>query len=142
MQNTNGPLAVITGVGAATTVTEMLFDCAVHPIVFVAVTLYKPPVDTVMASLVSPVFHRYDPKPLVAISDNLSPSHSVVFADAVIVTVGFALSITLSTPFAVHPLCTTVTVSDTVPIGPLDQSTLILFVPCPCRNVPPATLHA
>ena len=57
-QNVSGPLAVIVGVGALPTVTEVLEDVAEQPLFCVTLTLYDPPVVTLIEDVVEPSDHK------------------------------------------------------------------------------------
>ena len=57
-QNVSGPPAVIVGVGAFPTVTEVLVDVAEQPPFCVTLTLYEPPVVTLIEDVVAPFDHK------------------------------------------------------------------------------------
>ena len=112
-QKVVGPLAVIVGVGFGFTVTAVAAEVPLQPFV-VTVTLYVPLVVTLIDCVVAPFDQRYDP-PLDAVSVTLPPAQKVVGPPAVIVGVGFGLTVT--------------TVAAEVPLQPFASVTVTLYEP-------------
>jgi hypothetical protein len=98
----------IAATGNGFTVITLLIK-AVHPLLFVKVTVYVPPVFTVIELVVAPVLHAYVPiVTQVSVADapwQIFPSLGVVPEDSVIaitgVVTGFTVIILVATP--VHP---------------------------------------
>ena len=93
-QNVVAPLGVIVAVGSGFTVTVCDAGAEVQPFPFVVVTVYVPPVLTVIAAVVAPVDQRYETPP-EAVSVTLPPAQNVVAPLGVIVAVGNAFTVTV-----------------------------------------------
>ncbi len=103
-QNVVGPPAVIVAAGLALTVTAIGEDVALQPFAFVTVTLKLPPALTAIDCVVAPFDQKYD-EPLLAVSVTLPPAQNVVGPPAVIVAVGFVLTVmTAGEDAALQPL--------------------------------------
>jgi len=88
-QNVVGPPAVIAGAGSGLTVTLAGADVALQP-AFVTVTVYVPPVETVIDGVVAPFDQEYDDAPLAADNVTEPPAQNVVGPLAVIAASGGA----------------------------------------------------
>jgi hypothetical protein len=74
-----------------------------QPLPSVTVTVYDPAVETVIEAVSAPVLQRYD-EPSLAVKTTLPPEQNVVDVAAVIVAVGNALTVTVTSSVSIQPL--------------------------------------
>ena len=92
-QNVVGPEGVIVAIGLLFTVTAVDAEVAEQPLAFVTATLKLPVALTVIDCVVAPFDHKYD-EPAEAVSVTEPPAQNVVGPEAVIVAIGFSLTVT------------------------------------------------
>jgi hypothetical protein len=103
VQNVTEPSTVIVAAGNAFIVTVAAADVAEHPTALVTVTVYEPPVLTVIECVVAPLLHNQD-APADAVSVTEPPVQNVSGPSAMIVADGNRFTITtVAAEVAEHP---------------------------------------
>ena len=93
-QNEVEPLIEILAVGKAFTVTVVGDEAVKQPLTLVTVTLYVPPILTVIACVIAPLLHSQDaPAPAVKLTE--PPAQIVVEPTLVILPTGAAFTVTV-----------------------------------------------